>query len=62
MSDDNYFILKDSFPLDNINNNENCWEETTFANMTNLFKFYFSQNKSKLLFIKYKLIYKKLKK
>jgi hypothetical protein len=46
MSDENYQILKDSFPLDNINGNDNSWEDLTMANMTNLFKYYFSGERS----------------
>lgn len=46
MSEDHYQILKDSFPLDNINGNDNSWEDLTMANMTNLFKYYFSGERS----------------
>ena len=52
MKDDHYSILRDSFPLDNISYNENSWEDITLANMTNLFKFYFSQDKTNLQEIK----------
>ncbi len=46
MSDEHYQIIKDTFPLDNANGNENSWEDLTFTNMTNLFKYYFSNDKT----------------
>ncbi len=52
MSEEHYYILKDSFPLDSPNGNENTWEDLTFANMTNLFKFYFTKDKTNLQEIK----------
>jgi hypothetical protein len=52
MSDEHYAILRDAFPLDNPYGNENTWEDLTFANMTNIFKFYFSKDKTNLQEIK----------
>jgi hypothetical protein len=52
MSDEHYVILKDAFPLDNPYGNENTWEDLTFTNMTNIFKFYFSKDKLNLQEIK----------
>lgn len=62
MSDEHYFILKDSFPLDSIYGNENSWEDITFANMTNIFKFYFSKDKTNLQEIKESKDFEKWKK
>ena len=41
LNDDEYDLLKSVFPLDNINNNENSWEDVTYFNMTNLNLMYF---------------------
>jgi hypothetical protein len=49
MSDEHYQMLRDAFPLDNINSNENSWEDVTMANMINLFKFWISGEKSILI-------------
>jgi hypothetical protein len=46
MNDDNYQILKDAFPLENIlTNTENSWHDISFTNMTNIFKYYYSNEK-----------------
>ena len=41
MSEEHYQILKGAFPLDNVSNNENSWEDITVANMGNLILYYF---------------------
>ena len=41
MSEQHYQILKSAFPLDNVSNSDNCWEEVIFANMGNLILYYF---------------------
>jgi hypothetical protein len=47
-NEDNYQVLKDAFPLENIlTNTENSWHDITFTNMTNIFKYYFSNEKGK---------------
>ena len=43
LSDDEYDLLKNVFPLDNINNNENSWEDVTYFNMMNLELMYFEE-------------------
>ena len=43
LSDEEYQIFKGIFPLDNINNNENTWEDVTYYNMKNLDLFYFEE-------------------
>jgi hypothetical protein len=51
LSDEHFQILKDSFPLDIIDSIEYSWEDVTITNMANLFKYYFSGEKSINLFI-----------
>lgn len=42
-----YYIIKDVFPLDSLENlMENSWEDVTLANMANFFKFYYSKKDS----------------
>ena len=36
MSEEHYQILKGAFPLDNVSNNENSWEDITVVIMGNL--------------------------
>ena len=43
LSDEEYQIFKGTFPLDNINNNENTWEDVTYYNMKNLDLLYFEE-------------------
>ena len=43
LSDEEYQIFKGTFPLDNINNNENTWEDITYYNMKNLDLLYFEE-------------------
>ena len=43
LCDDEYDLLKNVFPLDNINNNENSWEDVTYFNMMNLELMYFEE-------------------
>ena len=62
MSDEHYQIIKDTFPLDNANGNENSWEDLTFTNMTNLFKYYFSNDKTNLQEVKQVKDFEKWKK
>ena len=47
LNDEEYLLLRNVFPLDSINNNENSWEDITYANMTNLNMLYFEE-KTKL--------------
>jgi hypothetical protein len=47
LSEEEYQLLKNVFPLDSINNNENSWEDITYANMMNLNMYYF-EGKNKL--------------
>ena len=44
MSEEHYQILKGAFPLDNVSNSDNCWEEVIFANMGNLILYYFQNS------------------
>ena len=44
MSEEHYQILKSAFPLDNVSNSENCWEDVIFANMGNLILYYFKNS------------------
>lgn len=45
LNEEQYFNIKDTFPLDNIENlYENSWVDVTLANMTNFFKFYFNKS------------------
>ena len=41
MTEEHYQILKGAFPLDNVSNSENSWEDITVANMGNLILYYF---------------------
>ena len=43
LNDEEYQLLKSVFPLDNINNNENNWEDITYYNMINLDLYYFEE-------------------
>ena len=43
LNDEEYQIFKGIFPLDNINNNENTWEDVTYYNMKNLDLLYFEE-------------------
>ena len=43
LNDEEYLIFKGIFPLDNINNNENTWEDVTYYNMKNLDLLYFEE-------------------
>ena len=43
LNDEEYQIFKGTFPLDNINNNENTWEDVTYYNMKNLDLLYFEE-------------------
>lgn len=44
LNDNNYNIVRDVFPLDNLENlNTNSWVDVTLANMTNFFKFYLTK-------------------
>ena len=43
LSNEEYQIFKGTFPLDNINNNENTWEDVTYYNMKNLDLLYFEE-------------------
>lgn len=52
LSDKEYEILRNAFPLDSINSNDNCWEEVTLANMSNLIFYYFKNAPSKMVEIK----------
>lgn len=56
LSDEHFQILRDSFPLDNTSlnssSNENSWQDVTLANMTNLFKYYFSGERDNLQEVK----------
>ena len=36
LNEEEYQLLKGIFPLDNINNNENTWEDVTYYNMINM--------------------------
>ena len=47
LSEDHYHILKDSFPISALNSSGDSFQDISMANMTNLFKFYFSNDKSK---------------
>jgi hypothetical protein len=47
LSEDEYQLLRNVFPLDSINDNENSWEDITYANMMNLNALYFDE-KNKL--------------
>ena len=47
LNDEEYQLLRNVFPLDSISNNENSWEDITYANMLNLNLFYF-EDKNKL--------------
>jgi hypothetical protein len=51
MSDDHFQVLRDSFPLDTFNFNDFSWEDVTITNMANLFKYYFSGERSKFYLI-----------
>ena len=43
LNEEEYNLLKSVFPLDNINNNENTWEDVTYYNMVNLELLYFEE-------------------
>ena len=43
LNEEEYSLLKSVFPLDNINNNENTWEDVTYYNMVNLELLYFEE-------------------
>ena len=43
LNEEEYQLFKSIFPLDNINNNENTWEDITYYNMKNLELFYFEE-------------------
>ena len=43
LNEEEYLLLKSIFPLDNINNNENTWEDVTYYNMVNLELLYFEE-------------------
>ena len=43
LNEEEYQLLKGIFPLDNINNNENTWEDVTYYNMINLELLYFEE-------------------
>ena len=43
LNEEEYQLLKSIFPLDNINNNENTWEDVTYYNMINLELLYFEE-------------------
>ena len=47
LNEEEYNLLKSVFPLDNINNNENTWEDVTYYNMINMELIYF-EGKDKL--------------
>ena len=47
LNEEEYQLLKSIFPLDNINNNENTWEDVTYYNMINMELLYF-ENKNNL--------------
>ena len=47
LNEEEYLLLKSLFPLDNINNNENTWEDVTYYNMINMELIYF-EGKDKL--------------
>ena len=47
LNDEEYQLLRNVFPLDSISNNENSWEDITYANMMNLNMYYF-EGKNKL--------------
>ena len=47
LSEEEYQLLRNVFPLDSINDNENSWEDITYANMVNLNTLYFDE-KNKL--------------
>lgn len=47
LSEDEYQLLRNVFPLDSINDNESSWEDITYANMVNLNALYFDE-KNKL--------------
>ena len=47
LSEDEYQLLRNVFPLDSINDNESSWEDITYANMVNLNTLYFDE-KNKL--------------
>ena len=47
LNEEEYLLLKSLFPLDNINNNENTWEDVTYYNMINMELLYF-EGKDKL--------------
>ena len=47
LNEEEYLLLKSIFPLDNINNNENTWEDVTYYNMINMELIYF-EGKDKL--------------
>ena len=44
LNEEEYLLLKSIFPLDNINNNENTWEDVTYYNMINLELLYFEES------------------
>ena len=52
LNDEQYQIIKSAFPLDNIHNNENTWEDVTLANMGNLILYYFKNGRDTLMEIK----------
>ena len=52
LNDEQYQIIRNAFPLDNIHNNENSWEDVTLANMGNLILYYFKEGKENLMEIK----------
>jgi hypothetical protein len=43
LNEEEYLLLKSIFPLDNINNNENTWEDVTYYNMINFELLYFEE-------------------
>ena len=43
LNEEEYQLFKSIFPLDNINNNENTWEDITYYNMKNLELLYFEE-------------------
>ena len=47
LSEEEYQLLRNVFPLDSINDNESSWEDITYANMINLIALY-SKEKNKL--------------
>lgn len=48
MSEDHYQTVRCAFPLDNINENENSWEEVTLTNMGNMILYYFKNERKNL--------------